>query len=393
MPKHMLPYPPEFRAEAIRLARTSGKPHAEIARELGMTGETLRQWLKQADVDEGKRSDGLTTDEQEELRRLRRENCILREEREILKKAGGLLRAGDQLNPLAGYEFVEREQANHAVVTLCRVLGVSPSGYWAWRKRPPSPRTRADAELSGQIAAIHQASRSTYGAPRIHAELAIMGMPCGRKHVARLMRQSGLAGCHRRRPFHTTRRDPQAALAPDLVQRAFVASAPNVLWIADITYVPTRWEGFLYLAVILDVFSRRVVGWAMADHLRTELVIGALEMAVWNRRPGAGLVHHSDHGCQYTSLLFGERCQTVGIRCSMGSVGDCYDNAMAESFFATLECELLARQTFQTHVEARTALFEYIEVFYNRQRRHSALDYLSPDAFERRCATQTLVVA
>lgn len=207
------------------------------------------------------------------------------------------------------------------------------------------------------------------------------------------MRRAGLVGCHRRRPFHTTQRDPLAAPAPDLVQRTFAASAPNHLWIADITYVPTSCEGFLSLAVILDVCSRRVVGWSMAEHLRTELVVGALEMAVWNRRPGAGVIHHSDHGCHYTSLRFGERCQAVGIRCSMGSVGDCYDNAMAESFFATLECELLARQTFRTHNEARIALFEYIEVFYNRQRRHSALGYLSPDAYERRWATQTPVVA
>ena len=207
------------------------------------------------------------------------------------------------------------------------------------------------------------------------------------------MRRAGLAGCHRRRPFHTTVRDPQTAAAPDLVQRQFVATQPNQLWIADITYIPTLHEGFLYLAVILDVFSRRVVGWAMAAHLRTELVVGALEMAVWNRQPDEGVIHHSDHGCQYTSLLFGQRCQAVGIRCSMGSVGDCYDNAMAESFFATLECELLAPYTFPTQRAARTALFEYIEVFYNRQRRHSALGYLSPDAFERRWALTTPVVA
>jgi len=200
-------------------------------------------------------------------------------------------------------------------------------------------------------------------------------------------------GCHRRRPFHTTRRDPAAEPAPDLVQRLFAARAANQLWIADITYVPTQREGFLYLAVILDVFSRRVVGWSMAEHLRADLVVGALEMAVWTRRPQDGVIHHSDHGCQYTSLLFGEHCQAVGIRCSMGSVGDCYDNAMAESFFATLQCELLARQTFRTQSEARTALFEYIEVFYNRQRRHSALGYLSPDAYERRWITQTPVVA
>jgi putative transposase len=288
---------------------------------------------------------------------------------------------------------VEREKAHHAVVQLCQVLGVSPSGYWAWRKRQPSARARADGQLVARIRAIHQASRGTYGVPRVHAELVAQGHRCGHKRVARLMRHDGLLGCHRRRPFQTTRRDPAAEPAPDLVQRTFAASAPNQLWIADITYVPTAREGFLYLAVILDVFSRRVVGWSMADHLRAELVVGALEMAVWHRRPEGGVIHHSDHGAQYTSLLFGERCQAVGIRCSMGSVGDCYDNAMAESFFATLECELLARQSFRTHLEARTALFEYLEVFYNRQRRHSALGYLSPEAHERRWATQTLVVA
>lgn len=288
---------------------------------------------------------------------------------------------------------MEREKAHHAVIRLCHTLGVSPSGYWAWRKRGCSARSQVDAQLAAQIRTIHQASRGTYGAPRVHAELANAGSHCGRKRVARLMRQAGLVGCHRRRPFQTTQRDPAAEPAPDLVQRTFAASAPNVLWIADITYVPTREEGFLSLAVILDVFSRRVVGWSMAEHLRAALVVGALEMAVWNRRPGEGVIHHSDHGCQYTSLLFGEHCQAVGIRCSMGSVGDCYDNAMAESFFATLECELLARQPFRTQLEARTALFEYIEVFYNRQRRHSALGYLSPDAYERRWTTTTPVVA
>lgn len=288
---------------------------------------------------------------------------------------------------------MEREKATHPVRRICRVLGVAPSGYWAWRQRGRSARAQADAQLSARIGALHQASRGTYGAPRIHAALAVEGMRCGRKRVARLMRAAGLVGCHRRRPFHTTQRDPQATVAPDLVQRQFVATVPNQLWIADITYVPTTYEGFLYLAVVLDVFSRRVVGWAMAAHLRTELVVSALEMAVGNRQPGEGVIHHSDHGCQYTALLFGEHCQAVGIRCSMGSVGDCYDNAMAESFFATLECELLARQPFPTHLTARTAIFEYLEVFYNRQRRHSALGYLSPEEFERRWATHTPVVA
>lgn len=239
---------------------------------------------------------------------------------------------------------------------------------------------------------IHAASRATYGAPRIHAELAAHGVQCGRKRVARPMRLAGVAGCHRRRRFATTQRDPARPCAPDLVKRAFVASSPDELWVADITYVPTG-QGFLFLAVVLDACSRRVVGWSMATHVRAELVLGALEMALRHRRPAAGVIHHSDHGSQYTSRVFQDRCRTAGIRSSMGSIGDCYDNAMAESFFATLECELLARSSLRTHDEARAALFDFIEVFYNRRRRHSALGYLSPDAFENRRFSETPVVS
>jgi putative transposase len=220
-------------------------------------------------------------------------------------------------------------------------------------------------------------------------------MPCGHNRVARLMRRAGLVGCHRRRPSHvrTTRRDPAATPAPDLVQRAFTASAPDQLWVADITYLPTEQDGFLFLAVILDVFSRRVVGWSMQNHLRTDLVLAALEMAVGRRRPEAGLIHHSDHGCQYTSLVYGERCRAVGIRSSMGTVGDCFDNALMESFFATLECELLAQRRFQTHEQARIAVFDWLEVFYNRQRRHSALGYVAPATYERLITTPSPAVA
>ena len=207
-------------------------------------------------------------------------------------------------------------------------------------------------------------------------------MQVGRKRVARLMRVAGLVGCHRRRRRGLTRRDPQAAPAPDLVERRFTADQPDRVWTADITYIPT-WSGWLYLAVVLDVWSRRVVGWAMADHLRTELVIDALDMAIWNRRPNPGLVHHSDQGCQYTSLAFGRRLREAGLVASMGSVGDCFDNAVTESFFATLECELLHRHRFRTRTEARLAVFDYLEGFYNPHRRHSALSQLSPSNFER----------
>lgn len=291
------------------------------------------------------------------------------------------------------YAFVEQEKASHPVRRICRVLGVSPSGYWAWRRREPSARIRANAQLTDHIMQIHQQSRGTYGALRVRAELQARGVACGHNRVARLMRQAGLVGCHRRRFIRTTQRDAATTPAPDLVQRAFTASAPNQLWVADITYLPTTGDRFLYLAVILDVFSRRVVGWSMQSHLRTELVLAALEMAVGTRRPEAGLVHHSDHGSQYTSLVFGERCRAAGIQSSMGSVGDCYDNALMESFFATLECELLAQQRFRTHEEARVAVFEWLEVFYNRQRRHSALGYVAPVVYEHTATASTQEVA
>jgi len=278
---------------------------------------------------------------------------------------------------------VQQEKAMFPIAALCRVLGVSPSGYYAWNGRPPSARAQADAILLDQIRAIHAQSRGTYGARRIRIELRDQGVWCARKRVARLMRQAGLSGAQRRRYRSTTRQNPDAVAAPDLVGRDFTASAPDQLWVADITYVPTG-EGWLYLATVLDAWSRRVVGWAMGETLRTALVVEALNMAVWNRRPGSEVIHHSDRGAQYTSLAFSRRCREAGVAPSMGSVGDAYDNALAEAFFATLETELLMRHTFATRKEARLALFDFIECFYNTHRRHSALGYLSPAEFERR---------
>ena len=273
--------------------------------------------------------------------------------------------------------------ANRAVYPIrrmSRVLEVSPSGFYAWRKRPPSKREQADEMLTQEIKKIHQKSKGTYGAPRIHAELVEQGWHVGRKRVARLMRADGLRGVSRRKVPRTTQRQVEAQPAPDLVQRNFTVSHPNELWVADITYIAT-WTGFLYLAVVVDAWSRRVVGWAMATHLRTELVLEALQMAIQQRRP-QDVIHPSDHGGQYTSLAFGRRCREAGIRPSMGSVGDCFDNALCESFFATLECELLDRHTFHTQAEARLAVFEFIEGWYNPHRRHSALAYLSPNRYE-----------
>jgi putative transposase len=280
------------------------------------------------------------------------------------------------------YRLIEKEKAHHAVSRLARVLGVARAGYYAWASRPPSARAVADAALLEQIRDIHARSRGTYGAPRVHAELRLArDLQVGRKRVARLMRAAGLQGCHRRRLRGLTRRDPAAAPAPDLVERNFTPPGPDRLWVADITQQRTG-EGWLYLAVVLDCFSRRIVGWSMAEHLRTELVLDALDMAIAQRQPGAGLVHHSDHGCQYTSLSFGRRLRTAGLVASMGTVGDALDNAVAESFFATLECELLDRYDWPSRQALRTAVFDFIEVFDNRQRRHSTLDYLTPIDYE-----------
>ena len=274
----------------------------------------------------------------------------------------------------------------HPITTMCRVLGVSPGGYYARLKRPPSARAQADGELSARIAAIHRRSHATYGVPRVHAELRAQGRQVGHKRVARLMSTAGLYGASRRRWVTTTVRDRAAKPAPDLIERNFTVAAPNRLWVADISYIPT-WAGFLYLAVVLDAFSRKIVGWAMETHLRTELVLAALNMALGQRRPGE-VIHHSDHGSQYTAFAFGKRCDEAGVRPSMGSVGDCFDNAMCESFFATLECELLDRRRFKTQIEARMAIFEFIEGWYNPHRRHSALDYLSPIDYERAYGAQ-----
>jgi putative transposase len=280
------------------------------------------------------------------------------------------------------FRFIAAEKAEHSIKIMCRVLEVSRSGFHAWALREPSARSVADQALTGRIAQIHTDSLKTYGSPRIHAELRLEDdVRVGRKRVERLMRGAGLSGQVKRRRGTTTIRVPGVRTVPDLVERDFNPTEPNRLWAADITYIRT-WEGWLYLASVMDLYSRRIVGWALADHLRAELVVDALEMAVARRRPDAGLVHHSDQGCQYTSLVFTRRCRSVGIDVSMGSRGDCFDNAVLESFHASLKKDLIHRRSWPTKAEARTAVFGYIEAFYNRRRRHSTLGMLSPVDFE-----------
>jgi putative transposase len=280
------------------------------------------------------------------------------------------------------FGFIAARKAEHAVCTMCRVLGVSRSGFHAWQRREPSARVVEDARLTERITAIHVANRKVYGSPRIHAELRLAdGERVGRKRVERLMRQAGLSGLVARRRGRTTVRVPGVRVCEDLVDRAFAADGPNRLWVADITFLRT-WEGWLYLVAVQDIYSRRIVGWAMADHMRTELVTDALQMALAHRRPAPGLIWHSDQGSQFVSLAFGQQARAAGIAQSMGSRGDCYDNAVAESFFATLKKELIHRRSWPQKAELRTEVFEYIEVFFNRHRRHRALGQLSPVEFE-----------
>ena len=277
---------------------------------------------------------------------------------------------------------MKANQAELPVRKMCQTLGVSHSGFYDWLDRPDCPRKRANAQLLEHIRAAHTASDATYGAPRIQAELNEQGIKAGHNRIAALMRANGLRGVSRRRAWCvTTQQDKDQRPAPDLVKREFTATDINQLWVADMTYVPT-WAGFVYLAVVLDVYSRKVVGWAFGQRQTADLVIAALNMALTTRKP-QGVIHHSDQGSQYTSVDFGRRCKEMGVRPSMGSVGDAYDNAMAESFFASLECELIDRRSWKTFAEARMAIFTWIEAWYNPRRRHSGIGQKSPINFEK----------
>jgi putative transposase len=280
------------------------------------------------------------------------------------------------------FTFIAAKKAEHSITLMCRVLEVSRSGFHAWQARKPSARALQDARLTVRIWKIHEDNRGVYGSPRIHAELVLAdGERIGRKRVERLMRVAGISGLIRRRRGRTTVRVPGVRVCDDLVDRAFAAAAPNRIWVADITYLRT-WQGWLYLVAVQDLHSRRIVGWSMADHMRTELVTDALQMALAQRRPGPGLIWHSDQGSQFVSLAFGQQARAAGIAQSMGSRGDCYDNSVAESFFATLKKELVDRRSWPDKNELRMEIFDFIEIFYNRQRRHSTLGMLSPADYE-----------
>ena len=283
---------------------------------------------------------------------------------------------------MTAFEFIETHRGKFRLDVMCRMLGVTKSGYFTWRGRPISTRKTKDAELKDEIERIHARSRGRYGVPRVHAELRAAGTACSRRRVARLMREAGLQGKVRKRYKATTQADPAHPPAEDLVRRNFEVTAPNTVWVSDMSYLPTK-EGWLYLAVVLDLHSRLVVGWSMGERLTTDLPLSALKMALDRRRPPPGLIHHSDRGSQYTSSAYRGALEAQGALASMGKKGDCFDNAVVESFFSTLKRELLLDHVFHTRQEGRSQVFEYVEMFYNRQRRHSFLGYRSPVEFER----------
>lgn len=290
---------------------------------------------------------------------------------------------------MSTYRIISAERASFPVSVMCEVLGVSRSGFHGWESRAPSNRALSDAWLTSRITEIHEQARGVYGSRRVQAELRLgQGIQVSRKRIRRLMAQAGISGLVKVKRGRTTIRVPGVRVADDLVERKFRPDAPNVLWVADITYLRT-WEGWLYLAAVQDAYSRRIVGWAMTEHMRTELVADALQMAVHRRRPQPGLIHHSDQGSQYVALGFGQQARDAGIAVSMGSRGDAYDNAVAESFFATIKKELVHRQPWPNRRDLSSAVFEYIEAFYNRQRRHSTLGYLSPEEYENTTLTTT----
>lgn len=284
------------------------------------------------------------------------------------------------------YQFIQEHQNEFPVQRMCKVLSVSASGYYAWQRRPASPRAQTNEKLLPKIRAIHSQSRKTYGSPRVHAELIANGLRIGKNRVARLMRQENLRGQRKKKQPHTTNSQHSHPVAPNRLNREFHASRPNEKWLADITYIPTA-EGWLYLAVVLDLFSRRIVGWAFAASLESRLVEQAFCMAVQNRTTITGLLHHSDRGSQYAGDLYQRLLRDQQMQVSMSRTGNCYDNAPMESFFSTLKCEHVHSQKYPTRQEAQTDIFAYILGFYNRQRRHSSLGYLSPEEFERRYYT------
>ncbi|MFJ9565989.1 IS3 family transposase [Streptomyces fuscichromogenes] len=380
-------YSAEFRADAVALARSSGRPVSRIAVELGVNHETLRQWIKTAEKAERPLAVAASAKDAE-IAALRKQVRELEMERDILRRAAKYFAGRDEL--VSRFEFVADHRGAFGVKRLCTVLGLSRSGFYRWLKAAPARAAKmaADTALTRRIRKVHAASGKTYGARRITADLRAGGLAVNRKRIERLMRQHAIQGRRLKRRHRTTIPDPAAQVVPDLLRRNFTASGPDRAWIGDITYLPLAGGRFLYLATVIDVYSRRLLGWSMADHMRTELVTDALEAAVRTRGGRVdGVIFHSDHGAQYGARAFTETCRRAGIRRSMGAVGTSADNAAAESFFASLKREILpGRRGWPTARAARLAVFRWLG-FYNHQRRHSTIGYLAPVAFEQRSTT------
>ncbi|GAA3211680.1 IS3-like element IS987 family transposase [Streptomyces thermocoprophilus] len=378
-------YPDELRERAVREVRTTGRPIAHVAKDLGIHKEALRGWVRQAEADTGERDDRLTTAEQEELRQLRRENAELRRANEILKAASAFFCGGTRPSPDEADQVIEHlRDKGLGVGFACRVLGLSESAYYARKKRPKSARRLRDEQLMPLIEQVHAESGGTYGVRRITRALKRKGVQVARCTVERLMDELGLEGVIRGQRRRTTVPEPSAPRPPDLVDRDFTASRPDQLWVADMTYVRT-WSGWAYVAFVLDVYSRMIVGWQVANHMRTELPLDALEMALWRRRikKDSGLIHHSDRGSQYVSIRYTDRLAEIGASASVGSVADSYDNAMAEALNGTFKAELIEMQGPWRNVDqVERAIFQWV-TWYNEERLHSALDYVPPAEYER----------
>ena len=373
-------YTLEFKQEAVRLVTEEDMSYAEVGSDLGVDKSTIRAWCKKAEA--GALDGGGTAKAplpvEEELAQLRRENRILREEREILKSSG-LLRPGE---PVTTYRFIRTEEANHTVRLMCRVLCVSRSAYYVWRGGQTHSPTSSDAKLLVHIKAIHRRHHGRYGSPRVTAELREQGFMVNRKRVARVMRTHGIVG-RPRRVFRgtTTDSDHDETIAPNLLERQFATDAPNKAFVGDITYLRTQ-QGWVYLAVLIDLFSRKVVGWAMDETMQTSLCLRALDRLRATRGDVTGAVHHTDRGSQYASAAYRKALTDAGLRPSMSRKGNCWDNAVAESFFGTLEQELVPDTPWRGLTQARRAVSNYIHRYYNAARRHSTLGYQAPVAFE-----------
>ncbi|MAW81395.1 MAG: IS3 family transposase [Parvularcula sp.] len=369
----------DFKREAVRLALSSGLTRKQVAADLGIGLSTLGKWIATYRTEE--RPDLPSADLLKEVEQLRRENRTLKEERDILKKANGLLRQPE----VKRFAFIETWKKAWPIEQMCRVLQVTSRGFRAWRSRTMSRRQREDLVILAHIREQHRLALGSYGRPRMTEELKELGLIVGHRRVGRLMKQNNIRAHRTRKHKATTDSNHRFNVAPNLLDRDFSASGPNQKWAGDISYIWTR-EGWLYLAVILDLYSRRVIGWAASNRMKKDLAIRALDMAINLRQPPPGCLHHTDRGSQYCSHDYQKILRKQGFQVSMSGKGICYDNSVVETFFKSLKAELIWRQTWTTRREAEAALFQYINGFYNPRRRHSALGWKSPLAFERNAA-------